>query len=110
MLSLPTSVNQTSPSDPFVIPIKRLFGVTIEYSVIVPSVVIRPILLTLVDGVPLLTVNHIAPSGPTVMYSAGSPFGIGYSVMTPAVVIRPMKPNSANQRAPSGPATIPKGE
>ena len=59
------------------------------------------------------SVNHIAPSGPAVMYAAPPAFGLKplNSVITPAVVIRPILSgrNSVNQRFSSGPAAIPYG-
>ena len=57
----PNSVNQSAPSGPVVISFGALNGVGVGYSVIVPSVVIRPILW------PFSSVNQSAPSGPTVM-------------------------------------------
>src|SRR5215813_694015 len=75
-------------------------------SVITPPVVIRPILLA-------LSVNHRAPSGPSVI-PEGSPdaVGTGYSVNTPEVVTRPilLPTSSVNHNAPSGPDTIVVGE
>src|SRR5436190_11982238 len=56
------------------------------------------------------SVNHMLPSGPTVM-PAGSAFGdgIGYSDTPPAGVTRPMAfvtPGSVNHMLPSGPAAM----
>src|SRR5579864_3983507 len=72
------------------------------YSVTVPEVVMRPMLL------PFSSVNQSAPSGPVVM-PLGLEEGVstGYSMITPAVVMRPILPTpSVNQSAPSGPAVI----
>lgn len=110
------ALNQSALSGPAVMPLGTLPkphppgvqtgpGSGMAYSMMVPAVVIRPILL------PLPSVNHNAPSGPAVM-PAGELFavGTGYSVITPAVVIRPiLPPFSVNQSAPSGPAVIPVG-
>jgi hypothetical protein len=62
---------------------------------------------------PLLSVNHSAPSGPAVMpYGPLLLVGIGNSVIVPAVVIRPILLlfNSVNHSAPSGPAVIIQGK
>jgi hypothetical protein len=55
------SVNQRLPSGPGVMPYGRLPEVGVEYSVILPTGVIRPTLLT------LNSVNQRLPSGPEVM-------------------------------------------
>src|SRR5260221_7718175 len=91
-------MNQMTPSAPAAIRIGWLLPVGTGYSVILPSVVMRPILL------PLYSVNHSALSEPTVMQT-GPAFGTGYSVIFPSIVIRPilLPPNSANQIVPSGP-------
>ena len=70
----PFSVNESAPSGPAVIPVGPLFGVGKGYSVKLPDVVTRPILL------PLSSVNHSAPSGPAVISSGSSlrPVGSGY--------------------------------
>ena len=71
-----------------------------------PAIVTRP------SAFPLSSVNHNAPSGPTVMaLASGRPPGIANSVITPEVVIRPTfaASLSVNQSAPSGPSTMPCG-
>jgi hypothetical protein len=78
------SVNHRVPSGPAVIPQGLLLGVGTEYSVMVPFVVTRLILLTLF----CCSANHRAPSGPAVMpFGRQFGVGIGNSVMTPVVVI-----------------------
>src|SRR6266508_153531 len=76
-----------------------------RYSVIAPSVVMRPTAPRL--GCP--SANHRAPSGPTVM-SWGPLFAVGRanSVKTPDVVTRPIfdAAVSTNHMFPSGPATM----
>src|SRR5262249_4108001 len=94
-------------SGPAVIPRGKLFGVSpVAYSLMAPAVVIRPILL------PRNSVNHSAPSGPTVMPS-GSLFavGMGCSLMPPAGGARAvfLVERSANHRAPSGPRVMSEG-
>jgi hypothetical protein len=62
-----------------------LDAVGIGYSVMVPAVLIRPILL------PSNSVNQSAPSGPAVMPPGSlEAVGIGYSLSVPAVPIRPI--------------------
>jgi len=78
------------------------------YSVTVPDVVVRPILLV------LNSVNQSAPSEPTAMSNGQLlAVGTGYSVIAPVVVIRPIlfavPLYSVNQSAPSGPAVMPIG-
>src|ERR1700676_5052148 len=71
------------------------------YSVIVPTVLIRPILP------PAYSANQSAPSGPAAIPTGLLlEVGIGYSVTTPALLSRPilLVANSVNQIAPSGPA------
>jgi hypothetical protein len=60
-------------------------AVGVGYSVKLPPVVIRPILLV------AYSVNHKAPSEPAAMW-CGPLFavGVGYSVKLPPVVIRPI--------------------
>ena len=79
-------VNQRAPSiDPVVMLPRPLAGVGTVYSLKVPALVIRPILLV------VLSVNHTAPSGPAVMpVSPLSEVGTVYSLKTPAVVMRPI--------------------
>src|ERR1700694_2063007 len=78
-----------------------------SYSVIMPSVVIRPTLF------PLISTNHRLPSGPAVI-AIGSLYGVGTvnSVRVPPVFICPFlfaACASENQRLPSGPAAIDPG-
>src|SRR5580658_4583784 len=61
---------------------------------------------------PSHSVNHSAPSGPTVIpLGSLAAVGTGYSVNTPVVVMRAilLPFHSVNHNAPSGPAVIPKG-
>ena len=99
--------NHMAPSGPAAISLGDLNAVGIEYSVMEPRVVIRPIFPN--------CVNHIAPSGPAAMPPEA--FTIGYSVTTPPRVIRPMlRPfwllfvnhmaPPSGPAAPSGPAVI----
>ena len=103
-------VNHMFPSVPSAID----HGLTIklsplEYSVMSPSVVMRPIRPGAVDSV-----NQSAPSGPAAMPS-GPEFMVSpelNSSMSPWGVIRPMPPGSAfsvNQRLPSGPLAMSAG-
>jgi len=62
----------------------------------------------------LLSMNHSAPSGPTVTSKGGKVRVIGYSVTLPPVVMRPIRNPvvlfcSVNHRAPSGPTVRPQG-
>src|SRR6266511_385299 len=84
----------------------RANPVGMGYSVMAPSVVIRPMLL------PMYSVNHSLPSGPEAMpQGALSGVGMGYSVMAPSVVIRPILPlDSVNHRLPSGPEAMADGQ
>ena len=66
-----SSVNQSAPSGPAVIPDGWLDGVGTVNSVIVPPVVMRPILL------PSNSVNQTLPSGPFVML-LGAPVEVGH--------------------------------
>src|SRR5258708_1294572 len=88
--------------------------------VLVDSVAVGATLLTAINLVtrPILLVscsqNQRSPSGPEVIpFGVLVAEGIGSSVMTPSVVIRPIllapASRSANQRAPSEPATMPHG-
>ena len=88
------------------IPSGILLKVGRSYSLKVPPVVIRPILL------PAFSVNQRLPSGPAVICcGALAAVGMTYSVTTPLVVIWPMvlPLASVNQRLPLGPAVIPYG-
>src|ERR1017187_4777629 len=98
-----SSVNQSAPSGPVVIPTGSLFVVGIAYSLSSPAIVIRPILL------PFSSANHTAPSDPAVMPEGPALLDVVYSVTTPPVVIRPilLPASSVNQSAPSGPAVMP---
>src|SRR5947207_15585959 len=98
-----SSANQSAPSGPAAIPwLERASGFGRGYSVTIPVVVIRPIVLR------AAWVNHNAPSEPAAMAVGMPQHGIPYSVITPLVVIRPIRlgRSSVNHRAPSGPATI----
>ena len=57
------------------------------------------------------SVNHRAPSGPTVISAGWLPAVRRYSVKLPPVVTLPIKspPRSLNHRLPSGPATMYRG-
>ena len=82
-----------------------------SYSEISPAVVMRPILET------PQSVNHSAPSGPTVM-PTGEPAPVGYAppelgsgyaaMRAPLVLMQPIwrLSYSVNQRLPSGPAVM----
>src|SRR6516165_114973 len=92
--NLPISVNHNAPSDAAVIAekLERLLEFGSGYSVIAPSVVIRPTLLTLGPS----SRNHNAPSGPVVSVCKEFGrilklfgFGSGKYVTEPSVVIRP---------------------
>ena len=105
------SVNQTPPcGGQFVvhgwIALAPEFAVGIEYCVITPDVVIRPILLMFVS------VNHRAPSVPDVILF-GPAFAVGkaYCVKVPAGVIRAILfiPGSVIHRLWSEPVTIAAG-
>src|SRR5216684_7125632 len=77
-----------------------------ENSVMLPSVVIRPILFV------LYSVNHNAPSDPGVIsYGRAPGVGRGYSVIWPPGVMRPilLPSSSVNQRVPPGPWVISAG-
>jgi len=65
-------------------------------------VVMRPIWLA------AYSVNHSAPSGPTVIPDGELDLvGMGYKVPTEAAVMRPMLPlPTVNHTAPSGPTVI----
>ena len=81
-------------------------GVGTAYSVMTPSMVMRPILLL------AFSANHMAPSGPAVIPVGAAPLvRSANSVTTPPIVIRPilLPVHSVNHMAPSGPAAIPKG-
>src|SRR5437588_13074335 len=81
------SVNHKAPSGPVVMPHGWAWGLGRANSVILPSVVIRPI-LPLTDSV-----NHSAPSGPVVIPPALLVSGGSVnSVTAPLVVIRPLLP------------------
>src|SRR6266446_4144099 len=108
------SVNHNAPSGPAVI-FQGSPNPESGYSVIVPSVVIRPIALFEVS------VNHSAPSGPAVMPPGEPPkparrtAGTVNSSRPPSVAIRPTSPGlpptppnsgTVNHSAPSGPTVI----
>jgi hypothetical protein len=92
-------------SGPVVIHHGRLLGPA-KYSVMTPSVVMRPILLEYSSA------NQSAPSGPAVI-PLGLELAVGTvnSLMTPSVVMRPilLPYHSVNHKAPSGPVVMPSG-
>jgi hypothetical protein len=104
ILLVRNSVNHSPLSVSVVIPAigpdgdEKLFGFGTVYSLIVPAVVIRPILLMLVP----CSRNHSAPSGPVVI-DTGKLFGFGSgnSVMAcaPALGTVPSKVNVAETSA-----------
>src|SRR3984885_12744155 len=96
------STNHSAPSGPAVISHGSLATVGMGNSLKIPSVVIRPILLTLVAN----SVNHSAPSGPTPSPDGILPRdGVGHSARRPLVVVRPILlfQFSVIHRLPSGP-------
>src|SRR5262245_26901162 len=108
-------VNQMLRSGPTAILIGDPVRLGIGYSVIVPSIVIRPTRLP--SGLrpsicPASSTNHMLPSAPAVM-SPGPEFGRGRSnsVILPWGVMRPilLALNSENQMLPSGPAASARG-
>src|SRR5262245_45804927 len=127
------SVNQRLPSGPVTMPLGVPLGSApdgMANSVTTPPVVIRPIFppntcwcvgknaggwllgKSVAAFRAFTSVNHRAPSGPTVIEIGLKPLvGTWNSVMTPDVVMRPIWSTlaSVNQRLPSGPATMPVG-
>src|SRR5215469_13932263 len=100
------SAANTGPGpDPVIAPAPSL-GAGIWNSRIVPSPLIRPILVV------LYSVNHIAPPAPAVIWY-GPAFAVGTvnSVIAPVPLIRPIlfAANSVNHIEPSGPAAMSKG-
>src|SRR2546428_91371 len=87
------------------------FAVGISYSVNLPSVVMRPILLP-PPALSCDSVNQRAPSLPRAI-DEGPAWGLdkGYSVVAPDWSIRPIlaTDDSVNHIAPSGPATMAAG-
>lgn len=98
-------MNQTLPSGPTAIPTGAAASVGSSWTVMRPSMPIRPMALA------WFMVNHIESPAAAMAEGNASVRGSGYSVTVPSVVTRPMRSAavSVNHSAPSGPAAMPKG-